>query len=218
MSRVIAIDGPSASGKSTVARKVAGRLGWIYVDSGSLYRGITWLAIKSGTDTGKAGAVDKLVEGMEFSFSVGNGGVCFRINGKDPGEAIRSAEVNALVSVVAAVPSVRRKVVSSLKSLVRFGDLVMEGRDIGTAVFPGAAHKFYLDASIEERARRRNAEAGSGEGVEETGKQLACRDAIDSRRQMDPLRKAEGAVVIDSTGIDAEGVADLIVEHLGGNG
>lgn len=219
---IIAIDGPSASGKSTVARRVAARTGTIYVDSGSLYRGITWKALVEGAPPDDPGAVGRLLAEMDMSFHLGDGAVGFTIDGTDPGLDLRSDEVNEFVSAVAAMPAVRTAVVDWLRGMVRFGDLVMEGRDIGTAVFPEAEHKFYLDASPEERARRRctdekrPAGADAAADPESVRRSLERRDAIDSSRTMDPLKVADDATVIDSTSLAIDETVDLVLRAVEG--
>ena len=213
MHDVVSIDGPSASGKSTVARKVAARLGWIYVDSGALYRAVAWKAKRDAVDAKDAQAVSKLVACIKVKFAVAGGAVKFTVDGVDPGDEIRLKDVNDTVSYVAAVPEVRQRVVEWLRGMTSMGSLVMEGRDIGTAVFPDARCKFYLNASAEERARRRHVEMiqkGAGEELGAVSESLKKRDKIDSTRKMDPLRIPEGAEVIDSTGMTADQVADLI--------
>ena len=218
---VIAIDGPAASGKSTVARRVAVELGRLYVDSGALYRAVTWQAVELGIDPGDCAAVVQLCSRIEPEFFVDGGAVRFRIEGAVPDRELRTVTINANVSLVAAVPAVREKIVAWLRGMVSLGNLVMEGRDIGTAVFPGARWKFYLDASPEERARRRHAEspAGSGEkSVEAVSDSLRRRDKIDSRRAVDPLRVDGMAVVIDSTGMTIDEVTQLVVDHVSGDG
>lgn len=210
---VIAIDGPAASGKSTVARRVAAALGRLYVDSGSLYRGVTWdvLRKRNGDGNTAVGA------STEFEFNVKDGAVRFAIGGVDPGIELRSSAVDENVSRVAADPAVRKLVVGCLRGMEKLGHLVMEGRDIGTAVFPDADMKFYLDASAEERARRRHAEVverGSGLSVENVGSSIRKRDEKDSGRKTDPLRVAEDAVVIDTTAMTIDEVVVAILERV----
>lgn len=217
MREVISIDGPAASGKSTVARKVAGKLGWIYVDSGSLYRAVAWKALKAGIDVENVGAVEELTRAVKMKFSIVADAMSYTIDGEDPGDAIRTKSVNDIVSNIAAVPAVREAVVGWLRDISEIGRLVMEGRDIGTAVFPDAKWKFYLSASDEERARRRCAEMeqkGIGEDLKAVAESLRKRDVIDSTRAMDPLRIPEGAAIIDSTGMDADEVASLIAAQV----
>lgn len=215
--KVVAIDGPSASGKSTVAKRVAAGLGFLYVDSGALYRGVTWKALKDGVSTTDAGAVAAMLRTIDISFFVADGAVRFKIDGIELKGEIRTIEVNENVSRIAAMPVVREQVVAWLRDMGRFGNLVMEGRDIGTAVFPSAEHKFYLDASEEERAKRRFQEIH--EGVKkitftEVNESLKRRDAIDKGRKKDPLRIAPGAVIVDTTSMNIEQVAQFILERL----
>lgn len=213
MLEVISIDGPSASGKSTVARKVAARLGWIYVDSGALYRAVAWKANRDGVDAQDVAALEELARNVSMEFTTSDGAVSYTIDGVDPGDEIRLKSVNDIVSNVAAVPLVRERVVGWLRGMSDLGPLVMEGRDIGTAVFPDACWKFYLNASSEERARRRHVEMeekGIGEDLSAVAQSLQNRDKIDSTRKVDPLRIPEGAQVIDSTGLNADQVAELI--------
>ena len=215
--KVIAIDGPAASGKSTVAKRVAAGLGCLYVDSGALYRAVTWKALRSGVETNSPSALSTLLVGFPIRFSVAGGAVGFTLDNVDPGMELRTERVNSHVSEVAATPEVRSCVNEWLRSMTRFGDLVVEGRDIGTAVFPSAGFKFYLDAAPEERARRRYAEIATDKGgVSKTdiGESLKKRDRFDSNRQKDPLRIAPDAVVIDSTGMSIQNVADMILEQV----
>jgi len=216
-SRVIAIDGPSASGKSTVARKVAAALGFRYVDSGALYRGIAWQAVEWGCDTGKPEVVVAAMGRMEVKFFEEAGAVRYRIGGYEPRAEIRSEHVSAHVSLVAAIPEVRTQVTAWLRDMASFGNLVMEGRDIGTVVFPEAESKFYLDASPEERARRRHAELTPAGETSDVGKVMASltdRDRRDSGRQTAPLKLAPDAQVVDTTGLSIDGVVDVILARL----
>jgi CMP/dCMP kinase len=211
--RVVAIDGPSASGKSTVARKVAAKLGCLYVDSGAVYRAVTWMALQKGLAS-DIPACKTLVEKLKFECFVKDGAVKFRMDGQELNSELRSDTVNENVSVISAIPEVRTRVVGWLRGMQEFGSLVIEGRDIGTAVFPQAEFKFYLDADPNERARRRSAEiAGSGRKTEVSAVRdsLGRRDKIDSSRKKDPLKIAPEAVVVDTTAMTIEDVADLIV-------
>ena len=209
---VVAIDGPSASGKSTVAKRVATALGYFYVDSGAVYRAITWKALQNSivADAVKCG---KLAREMNIECFVRDGAVRFRIDGVELSAELRSAVVNENVSVVSAVPAVRAEVVACLRDMLKFGNLVMEGRDIGTVVFPDAVFKFYLDADPNERARRRSAELARVEaGVELSAihDSLKRRDTIDRSRKSDPLKIAPGAIVLDTTAMSIEAVVQEI--------
>lgn len=211
---VIAIDGPSASGKSTVARGVAARLGYTHVDSGSLYRAITWRVLAEGGDPADPCAVATLAGRLAVDWEVERGSVVFRVDGMSPGLALRSREVAARVSEVAAVPRVRAVVNAALRAAAEAFPVVMEGRDIGSVVFPDAACKVYLDASPDERARRRHDEApAQSDGVGAVRSALDERDRKDSSRRAAPLQVAEGAVVIDTTALGIEDVVNAVLEH-----
>jgi cytidylate kinase len=209
-SDVIAIDGPSASGKSTVARQVAARLGRLYVDSGALYRGITWRVLEEGHDPARPEQVLATLKSIPIEFFVADRAVRFRIGGHEPVAEIRSEQVNERVSLVAAMHEVRTQVTRWLQAMAAQGPLVMEGRDIGTVVFPGARFKFYLDASPEERARRRHAETEGGD-VGRVMASLQTRDQRDSGRQTAPLRLAPDARTLDTTGLSIDDVVARIV-------
>ncbi|MCX7009584.1 MAG: (d)CMP kinase, partial [Kiritimatiellaeota bacterium] len=161
---VVAIDGPAASGKSTVARQTAQALGWVYVDSGALYRGMTWKALRENVDTTKPADVAALVSRIAWEFFTNHRAICFTIDGEDPGQQLRSELVRAAVSDIATVPEVRAFIGGELRKMTEFGPLVMEGRDIGSVVFPDTPFKLYLDANPAERARRRAAELAQAEG------------------------------------------------------
>ncbi len=214
MVKTIAIDGPSASGKSSVSKGVAQELGYLYSDSGSLYRGVTWQALRKGVDVQDAAAVVECMYDAEWDFFVQDGSTVFSIDGDVPVQELREKDVRESVAFVAAIPEVRKFVVESLKSLAGFGSLVMEGRDIGTVVFPDSPYKFYLDADPKERAMRRYREliaAGEDEKADEVMKSLQQRDKIDSTRKTDPLVVASGAQVIDSTSMTLEEVVRTVV-------
>ena len=214
MVKTIAIDGPSASGKSSVSKGVAQELGYLYSDSGSLYRGVTWQALRKGVDVQDAAAVVECMYEAEWDFFVQEGATIFSIDGDVPVQELREKDVRESVAFVAAIPEVRKFVVESLRSLAAFGSLVMEGRDIGTVVFPDSPYKFYLDADPKERAMRRYREliaAGEDEKADEVMKSLQQRDKIDSTRKTDPLVVASGAQVIDSTSMTLEEVVRTVV-------
>jgi cytidylate kinase len=203
---VVAIDGTSASGKSTNARNVARALGYAYVDTGAMYRTLTWYAKQQRVDVQDDKAVVALCRRWKTQLVCVDGCVRLLVDGQDPGAAIRSAEITAAVPQVAAIPGVRGWMKRAQRECVRFGDLVMEGRDIGTNVFPETDFKFYLDAHLEERARRREAD-----GVCEN---LAARDHQDSQRSKDPLMVALGAVVINTSGLSVEESSCRILDEV----
>ena len=215
--KVIAIDGPSASGKSTVARKVAAGLGYQYVDSGALYRGIAWKAAELGADVSVPSEVVAAMARMQVVFFVEAGAVRYRIDGVEPRAEIRTERVSELVSQVAAIPEVRTRVTQWLRDMATLGNLVMEGRDIGTVVFPVADAKFYLDASPEERARRRHAElkpSGETADVDRVMTSLKNRDQRDTGRKTAPLKLADDAQIVDTTGLDIDQVVAEILRRL----
>ena len=215
MHLIIAIDGPSASGKSTVSRKVAESLGYVHVDSGAIYRALTWQIIRDGLAGALPEAIVRYLPSVTMRFFVEEGAVRLIVNAVDPGPAIRSLAVQEQVSAIAAIPEVRSWVGERLRSLTTFGDLVIEGRDIGTVVFPKAAFKFYLDADPEERARRRYREqqdlAGDEMNPDEVKRALLQRDACDQSRRTAPLAMAPGACRIETTHLTIEDVAAQII-------
>jgi cytidylate kinase len=212
---VIAIDGPSASGKSTVARRVAEKKGCVYVDSGSLYRGVTWKMLLEGLSPDNKEAFAIFIENdIRMKFFEDNGAARFEIDGDVPVDELRTESVDDNVSHVSAVPEVRKRVVGWLRGMKDFGSLVIEGRDIGTAVFPDADYKFYLDADPAERARRRHDERVSDKSVIDVKESLERRDAIDSTRKMDPLTVADDAIVIDSTSMTIDDVVDFVIKTI----
>ena len=218
MSKVIAIDGPSGAGKSSVSRIVGERLGFLHVDSGALYRIITWQCVENGIDTSNPADVAGFLGHVKIECVPEGGCVRFLVHGEDPGDRIRTPAVNAHASAVATVKAVRDSVTAILRSLPSFGDLVVEGRDITTAVFPDTPARFYLTASADVRASRRQKEEvekgiamQTAEAVRES---LLARDRIDSSRKYAPLRKADGAVEIDSSDLTLEQVVDSVIASL----
>jgi cytidylate kinase len=214
---VVAVDGPAASGKSTVSRAVARMLGFNYVDTGAMYRSITWKALEEGIDVDDTIAVIAMMHRIRIDFEVVDGEVRMLIDGVYPGAAIREPRVTEKVSTVAAIPEVRQVLVQHQRSLTRFGSLVMEGRDIGTVVFPDTPYKFYMEASAEVRARRRQRDLeamripANQEGVAQA---LAERDRLDSGRSVSPLQIALGAIVVENSNLTVEETARVVVEHL----
>ncbi len=203
---VIAIDGTSASGKSTNARLIAKKLGYAYVDTGAMYRTLAWHCLQKGTDIHNAKAVGSLVRRWKTSLDCVDGNVRLTVEGYFPEKEIRTAETSAAVPHVAAVPPVRKWMKEKQRECVKFGDLVMEGRDIGSNVFPETDFKFYLDASLDERNRRRQAD-----GVQED---LAARDKRDSQRKAAPLMIPLGAKVINNSGQTPDETSQSIIDEV----
>ncbi|GAA5497141.1 cytidylate kinase [Rubritalea halochordaticola] len=202
----IAIDGPAASGKSTVAKTLAKRLGLIMVNTGAMYRAVAWATIQKGVDPADSEAVIKMLGEVEFSCGVSDNLSTILVDGVDPGDALRQDAVNQRVSKVAAIPEVRELLVQRQRDYLELGSVVMEGRDIGSVVFPDTPFKIYIDASEEVRRQRRAAEGI----VDELGK----RDEEDSKRKTAPLVVAEGAVKIDSSELSIEQVIERVLEIL----
>lgn len=213
---VVAVDGPSASGKSTVSRRVAGQIGALYVDSGAMYRGVTWKCVKEGIDVKDFQAVTELLIRMKMELVVRDRAVTYLIDGEDPGQEIRGEAVRERVADIAAQQPVRVYIVSKLREMAQFGNLVMEGRDIGSVVFPDTPFKYYLDADPAERARRRHAELQQSEGadIEKIAQSLKNRDKKDASRATSPLQIALGAKIINSTKMSIEQVVETIVDDL----
>lgn len=209
----IAIDGPVASGKSTIARRVAELLGYLYLDSGAMYRAVALKALREGVPLDDAKKLEGLARDSRIELERGDGGLRVLLDGEDVTAAIRSAEVSQASSEISQHAGVRRVLVKQQQRLGQQGGVVMEGRDIGTAVFPDAELKIYLDASIEERARRRLADhAARGDDItlEQLMEQIRERDRRDREREVSPLVRAPDAVLVDSTAMEIEEVARLI--------
>ena len=203
---VIAIDGTSASGKSTNAKLVARALGFIYVDTGAMYRTLAWHCLKERIDVHDEKAVAAACRKWKTSLECLDSHVHLKVNDYYPEKEIRTAEVSAAVPHVAAVPKVRDWMKKKQRECIQFGNLVMEGRDIGTNVFPETDFKYYLDAHLEERSRRRAAE-----GVQEN---LAARDKRDSQRAAAPLMIALGARVINNSEMTSDQTSGLIIADI----
>jgi cytidylate kinase len=203
---VIAIDGPAASGKSSVARELARRLSFVYVNSGAMYRAITWRVLEKGIDPDDAGRIAELVEAVSITCEIKKNQSHILIDDVDPTEHLRIDRVNKNVSRVSTVPQVRKILDQKMHGYARGHDLVVEGRDIGSVVFPGTPYKFYIDASPEVRLRRRAAEGQRDE--------IAARDRADSSRPASPLIIAEDALVIDSSHLTIDGVVGEIIGRL----
>jgi cytidylate kinase len=216
---VVAVDGPSASGKSTISRMIAQRLGFNYVDSGAMYRAVTWKAIAAGLDVNDTEQVVALLHRVKIHFEIVDREARMLVDGVFPGNAVREPRVAGKVSIVAAIPEVRRVLVAQQRALTEFGSLVMEGRDIGSVVFPHTPHKFYIDANPEERAKRRQKDFAAMQIAASTGdvaQALAQRDKLDSSRAVAPLQVALGATVVDNSRNTAEQTVQVILDHIAG--
>ena len=203
---VIAIDGPAASGKSSVARALARKLRFVYVNTGAMYRAVTWLAIEKGVPIVDAGRVQQLLHFTEVACGVQDNESTILLDGMDPTPYLVAEQVNAGVSAIASIPEVRRLLVAKQRAFAFDNDVVMEGRDIGSAVFPETPYKFYIDASPEVRAQRR-----ARQGLQDS---ISARDKVDSSRRTSPLVIAEDAHVIDSSNLTVEGVVGEIFGRL----
>ena len=203
---VIAIDGPAASGKSSVARALARRLGFLYVNTGAMYRALTWLVVSKGVPVEDSGQIQQLLHFTEVRCGVAAGESTIFLDGFDPTPHIVEEQVNANVSAIAAIPEVRRLLVAKQRTYANDHHIVMEGRDIGSVVFPDTDYKFYIDASVEVRARRRERQ-----GLRDS---ISTRDKIDSSRRTSPLIIAEDAHVIDSSNLTIDGVVGEIIGRL----
>ncbi|MFN2474840.1 MAG: (d)CMP kinase [Chthoniobacterales bacterium] len=204
--RVIAIDGPAASGKSSVARELARQLNFAYVNSGAMYRAATWLALERSVDLDDPAAIAQVIASAEIHCDLHERESRILIGGIDPSEHLRDERVNNGVSRVSSVPQVREILVAEMRSYAQDHDVVMEGRDIGSVVFPDTPFKFYIDASPEIRSRRRAAEGQTD--------RIAARDRADSSRRDSPLTIAPDAHVIDSSHLPISGVVAEIIEQL----
>ncbi len=202
----IAIDGPAASGKSTIARKLAERLGLVMVNSGAMYRAVTWQALHEKIDPKDHAAVIAMLD--RITIRCGENGVTSTctIDGVDPGEALRSQEINAHVSAISAIPAVRNLLVNLQRNYLDHTSIIMEGRDIGSVVFPGTPFKIYIDANEKVRAARRR-DAGEEDSI-------AQRDAADSSRSTAPLIVAAGAVILDTSDLTIDGAVTAALEIL----
>jgi cytidylate kinase len=204
--RVVAIDGPAASGKSSVARELAQRLGFVYVNSGAIYRAITWHILQKGIDARDGDRVAHAAESAKIACRLQNNESRIFIDNVDPTDYLRDDRVNESVSHVSSVPRVRQIVVQKMRDYARRHDLVMEGRDIGSVVFPDTPYKFYVDASPDVRLRRRVAQGERDE--------ITMRDYADSSRPISPLVVAQDAHVIDTSHLTIEGVVNEIIARL----
>ncbi len=214
----IAIDGPAGAGKSTAAKNISNILGIIYLDTGAMYRTVALKAIRLGVDTKDEASLEELVKNIDIRVEYINNEQHIYLDGEDVSGLIRTPEVSIGASDVAVMPTVRIKLVELQRKIADQNNVVMDGRDIGTYVLPRAKYKFYVTASIQERAKRRyNELLGKGAqnvSLEEVAKDISYRDRNDSSRAFAPLSKAADAVEIDTTGLSPKEVTELILSHL----
>ena len=216
---IVAIDGPSGAGKSTLAKRVARELGFMYLDTGAMYRALGLKALRQGVELSDEARVARLVAATEIDLKERSGKLEVFLDGEEISELIRTPQVSQAASRVSALQVVRQRMLELQRALARRGRVVAEGRDIGTVVFPGAEVKIFLDASVRERARRRCEElraAGQPVSLEETQREMEERDRRDSEREWAPLRRAEDALAIDSTALSADAVAERVIGEIRG--
>ena len=209
----VAIDGPASAGKSTVAKIVAKNFNYIYVDTGAMYRSITYKAIQNNINLNDENKIVELLHKTKITFTPGNPVQHVFIDGEEVTDKIRSEKVTNNVSTVAALPLIRRELVKRQQEIAKDGGVIMDGRDIGTTVLPNADLKIFLIASVKERAERRyieNQKKGINVTLEELKKEIEVRDYKDSHRQVSPLKKAKDAIEIDTTSLSIEQVSDKI--------
>lgn len=213
----VAIDGRVASGKSTTGHALAKRLNYLYLDTGAMYRAVAFLALRNGVSVDQEDALVGMLLAHQLDVVTDDGtpvGYAVCIDGKDVTEKLFDPDVTASVSVVASLPRIREALVERQREIAKKGSVVMAGRDIGTVVLPDARHKFFLTASLDERARRRQtelAERGVQVSLEDVRDQIQERDRLDESRATSPLRRADDAVLIDSSGISADAVVERML-------
>jgi cytidylate kinase len=217
---IITIDGPSGVGKSTVSKSVARKLGFTYLDTGAMYRAVALLIKQDRVDINDDKSLESLLNNTEIGFRKDeNGDLVVLLNKEDVTDRIRTPEISRLSSDVATRRAVRIKLVRLQREIGKNGNIVAEGRDMGTYVFPDAPFKFYLDASLDERARRRwiqLAESGGGTDIESVKNEILRRDAQDMERSESPLHPAVNAVIIDTTNLSPDEVIDRIIKEVQG--
>ena len=213
---IIAIDGPAGSGKSTSAKLVAKRLNYLYIDTGAMYRAVTLFALRNNL-MGKNDEIIDMAQGLDIVLNFIDGGTNITVNGEDISKEIRTFEVNSNVSEISAIEGVRKILVKKQQAMGKNGGVVMEGRDIGTVVFPNAEVKIFLTAGIDERAKRRAlefSEKGTQIPVEKVKENLKNRDFIDSNRAASPLTKSPDAIIVDTSNTTIDEQVELIIKEV----
>ena len=217
---IITIDGPSGVGKSTVSKSVARKLGLMYLDTGAMYRAVALQVQRNSVDINEDKELESMLNNTEISFRRNkNDDLVLMLNDEDVTDKIRTPVISRLSSDVATKGAVRRKLVQVQREIGKTGDIVAEGRDMGTYVFPGAGFKFYLDATLDERARRRweqLKQSGNDADLEDVKNEIIKRDAQDKERSESPLHPARNAVIIDTTNLSANEVTDRIIKEVQG--
>lgn len=214
---IIAIDGPSGAGKSTLAKRLAKELGFIYVDTGAMYRALALKVLREGVDLADDASMARLIGSTTIDLRHVDGALQVLLDGADVAAEIRTPQVSQMASKVSALGVVRARLLELQRDMARRGNIVAEGRDIGTVVFPQAEVKIFLQASAVERARRRFAElqsAGQSVDLTHTLREIEERDKRDSERDLAPLHQADDALMIDSSGVDADQVTARVLAHI----
>ena len=213
MSFVVAIDGPAGTGKGTIAKLVSEKFGFLNIDTGAMFRCVTLEIIRRKIELHEIEKIEELLSQIEISFKEESNGQRVFLNGEDVSTEIRTKQITDIISEVSKIPQVRGKLLELQRNLAKRQSIVMEGRDIGTVVFPNADVKIYLDASAEERTRRRirqNEEKGIIMSYEEVLESVIKRDKIDSEREIAPLKKADDAILVDGTNMNVDECADVV--------
>ena len=211
----IAMDGPAGSGKSTIAQRLAETLDYLYLNSGSMYRAMTLLSIREGGDPTDVPTLTQLARNCRIDFS--NNGKTTLLNGEDVSDALRTPEIDRAITDIAKVPEVRREMVKQQRRIAKNGGIIVEGRDVTTVVFPDADLKFYISASVEERAKRRFTEhkaKGIETTLEQVEQEIRLRDQMDESREHSPLRTAEDAIVVDTTSMTLNQVVEFVLNRV----
>ena len=221
MAFIVAIDGPAGAGKGTITKIVGEKLNLLNVDTGAMYRCVALQMVRNNVDINDVDAIKKILDNIEIRLENIDGVINVFLNGEDVTKEIRTEEISKFVSPVSTIRIVREKMVELQRNYGKMQDIIMEGRDIGTEVFPNANVKIYLDATSEERAKRRllqNEEKGIKCNYEDILKEIKIRDERDSTRELSPLKKADDAILVDSTNLTIDEVVGVIIEIINKNG